>query len=129
MGRPARAHDGSRRSVKLLFDQNLSIDLVAALQDLFPGITHVKSLGLASSSDRTIWRWAKANGHTICSRDGDFYHWAILETPPKFLWVRVGNCSFTDSVNLFRLNHPVIQEFLADTEQRILMLTRSHLNN
>jgi len=74
MGRPARTHDRSRRPVKVLLDQNLSIDLVEALNDLYPGIAHVKALGMTSASDRTI-----------CSRDGDFYHWAVLDTPPKFL--------------------------------------------
>lgn len=110
----------------LLLDQNLSFDLIAALGDLYPGITHVKSHGLASSSDRSIWRWAQAKGATICSRDGDFYHWAVVETPPKFLWVRTGNSSFNECVSLFRQNSSAIQDFLVDAEQRVMILTKDH---
>ena len=114
--------------MRLLLDQNLSIDLVEALGELYPEMTHVKAVGLAGSLDRTIWRWAKANDFAICSRDGDFYHWAILDTPPKFVWVRVGNCSYGDSLSLFRKNHSTIQGFLEDSDQGILLLTRRHLD-
>lgn len=44
--------------MKLLFDQNLSSALVGHLADLFPGSTHVKSLGMMSADDVAIWSYA-----------------------------------------------------------------------
>jgi len=41
--------------MKLVFDQNLSGDLVRKLADLFPGSSHVKHLGMMQSDDGAIW--------------------------------------------------------------------------
>lgn len=49
----------------LLFDQNLSHRLLAALEDLFPGSLHVRLLGLAEADDATIWDYAKTHGLII----------------------------------------------------------------
>jgi hypothetical protein len=44
--------------VRLLLDQNLSPHLVDALQDLYPGSTHVRDVGLASADDEAAWNFA-----------------------------------------------------------------------
>ncbi len=41
--------------MKLLFDQNLSSALVGRLSDLYPGSTHVKTLGMMKAEDGVIW--------------------------------------------------------------------------
>jgi len=46
--------------VKLLLDENLSPRLVQRLGSLFPGLTHVRNVGLARAADQIIWDWAKA---------------------------------------------------------------------
>jgi predicted nuclease of predicted toxin-antitoxin system len=40
--------------LKLLFDQNLSPGLVERLADLYPGSTHVYSMGLDRASDLAV---------------------------------------------------------------------------
>jgi predicted nuclease of predicted toxin-antitoxin system len=40
--------------MKLLFDQNLSPKLASRLADLFPGSSHVQTLGLDCASDDQI---------------------------------------------------------------------------
>jgi len=47
--------------LKLLLDENLSPRLVNRLGLLFPGLTHVRDVGLKQAADRDIWSWAKDN--------------------------------------------------------------------
>lgn len=70
--------------MKLLFDQNLSFKLCARLEDLFPGSSQVRLLGLAEADDRVLWQHAKANGFILVSQDSDFADMAGLYGPPIF---------------------------------------------
>ena len=84
--------------MKLIFDENLSPRLPRALADLYPNSTHVHECGLGSADDSTIWRYAKENGFTIVSKDSDFQDRSVLHGyPPKFIWLRVLNCSAGES--------------------------------
>ena len=58
--------------MKLLFDENISFKVCAALTDIFPGSVHVRDLGLESSGDVIIWNYASKNGFAIVSKDADF---------------------------------------------------------
>ena len=58
--------------MKLLLDENLSPRLVRRLESLFPGIIHVRDIGLKRASDKTIWEWAKANDYGVVTTDSDF---------------------------------------------------------
>lgn len=70
--------------MKLLFDQNLSSRLVQTLQDLYPGSTHVKDVGLESADDALVWEYAKAQGFAITSKDFDFWQFSFtLGQPPR----------------------------------------------
>ncbi len=70
--------------MKLLFDQNLSHRLVAALADTFPGSSHGRDFDLERADDATVWEFAKSNGYTIISKDNDFHQRSFLYGhPPK----------------------------------------------
>lgn len=78
----------------LLFDQNLSHRLIAALQDLFPGALHVRLIGMAEADDLTIWEYAKAHDLVIVTQDADYADWNKLRgAPPRIVWLRCGNTS------------------------------------
>jgi predicted nuclease of predicted toxin-antitoxin system len=78
--------------MKLLFDQNLSFKLCAALQDLFPDSVSVRAVGLDRSDDREIWKYAEADCYVLVSQDADFAEMAALLRPgPKVIWLRTGN--------------------------------------
>jgi predicted nuclease of predicted toxin-antitoxin system len=80
--------------VKLLFDENLSHRLVTALADLYPGSAHPRDCGLRGGSDDQVWQYALENGFVIVSKDSDFcQRSALLGSPPKVIWLRVGNCT------------------------------------
>ena len=81
--------------MKLLLDENLSDRIISRVADLFPDSTHIKAVGLREAEDFVVWEWAKKHGFTIVSKDTDFHQRAIVfGHPPKFIWLRVGNCQF-----------------------------------
>ena len=80
--------------MKLLFDENLSPRLVAALSDIFPESAHVDRLGMGGEPDSVIWEYAKVHDYILVSKDSDFHERSLLYGhPPKVVWVRRGNCS------------------------------------
>lgn len=109
--------------MKLLFDENVSPRLVAALSDEFPGSVHVRDLGMARASDAAIWAYARDHGLTILSKDSDFHQVSFLRgPPPKVIWIRRGNCSTGDIEALVRSNRSEILAFGADGEAAFLAL-------
>ena len=80
--------------MRLLSDQNLSQRLVPALEDIFPGSSHVRLLGMAEADDLSIWNFAKTNNLVIVTQDSDYSDWNKLRgAPPKIVWLRCGNAS------------------------------------
>jgi predicted nuclease of predicted toxin-antitoxin system len=80
--------------VKLLFDENLSHRLAEALSDVYPGSAHLRNCGLRGAPDERIWQYAHENGFVIVSKDSDFSERSSLRgSPPKVIWLRVGNCT------------------------------------
>lgn len=58
--------------MKLPFDENVSHRLAEALADVFPGSSHVRSVGLRGMEDRQVWEYAREDGFAIVSKDTDF---------------------------------------------------------
>jgi predicted nuclease of predicted toxin-antitoxin system len=111
--------------VKLLLDENVSGGIVQQIADLFPASTHVKALGMNHVEDRALWEWSKHHEFILVSKDTDFYQMAIvLGHPPKFIWLRVGNCSTTMITNLLRSRYEVIREFVERESESVLVLER-----
>ncbi len=79
--------------MNLLLDENLSPRLIQRLASLFPGLTHVRDVGLKRESDETIWEWAKQNSYTIVTTDSDFLSPSVSRGwPPKV--VHLEECDF-----------------------------------
>jgi predicted nuclease of predicted toxin-antitoxin system len=83
----------------------------------------VTALGLASSADRTIWDYAKTQGLTIVTKDQD-YHWfsVLYGPPPKVIWIRRGNCSTPEVIEILSARAVAIASFLTDGEAAFLAL-------
>ena len=91
--------------MKLLFDQNLPRRLVAQVQDLFPGSAHVIAEDLDTATDRGIFEYARKNGFAVVSKDSDFRQLSfVYGSPPKVIWLRLGNCSVGELTDLL-LSH------------------------
>ena len=109
--------------MKLLLDENLSDRIVSHIRDLYPGSEHVKTLGFTNTDDVLIWDFAKDNGFIIVSKDSDFHQRSLVfGHPPKFIYLRVGNCPTTQITNLLRSNYVLISAFESDATASILIL-------
>lgn len=79
--------------MRLLLDENLSPRLVSKLLSLFPGLTHVRDVGLKEVDDDIIWDWAKSNDYIIISADADLCTLSRrLGWPPKV--IHIEHCDF-----------------------------------
>ena len=109
--------------MKLLFDQHLSPKLVGLLADLFPDSRHVQDERLDVASDEEIWEFAKLNDFAILTKDADYNNLSILRgTPPKVLWLLLGNCKTSEVVATLRDHASEIQEFGLDPTAGTLIL-------
>ncbi len=108
---------------RLLLDQNLSPRLTRTLAELYPGITHVRQLGLERAADPIVWSTAAREGFAIVSKDSDFHQRSFTHGfPPKVIWIRLGNCSTVQIEALLRSHQPEISAFLADRVAAFLAL-------
>jgi len=109
--------------VKLLFDENLSPHLVDLLSTLFPESTHVRNIGLAKADDDRVWSYARDNGFAIVSKDSDFHQRSfVLGAPPKVIWIRLGNCTTEDIVNLLTHHQNDLEAFKKNSDGAFLEL-------
>lgn len=109
--------------MKLLFDENLSYRLVAALADIYPDSKHVREIGLLGADDLKVWNYASAHGFLLASKDTDFYERSLVfGAPPKIIWLRVGNCPVSETASLLRSQYIVIRHFSEDTTATFLPL-------
>ena len=109
--------------MKLLFDQNLSPHLPRLLADIYAESIHVREVGLRDAADFAIWQYAKREGYAIVSKDSDFQQRSLLHgAPPKFIWLRVGNCTVKRTESLLRSYAAAILTFNLDDSKSHLML-------
>lgn len=96
---------------------------MALLADVYPGSTHVRTLGLGGAADPKIWAHAAGDGLTIVTKDEDFHRLSVLlGPPPKVVWIRLGNCTTADVARLLRFRWEEIAEFESHAEAAFLEL-------
>ena len=71
-----------------------------------------------------------ASGNSLSRRrevakDTDFHQRAIVfGHPPKFIWLRVGNCQTGLITNLLRSRYQIIRQFIESETESLLVLER-----
>ena len=109
--------------MKLRFDENLSPRLVWGLADLFPDSSHVNDRELGAAVDQEIWQYAADHDFVIVSKDLDFNDRSLLlGSPPKVIWLRIGNCSTGDIEHLLRTYSRQILAFESKQNETHLIL-------
>jgi predicted nuclease of predicted toxin-antitoxin system len=109
--------------MKLLFDENLSFRLVAALADIYPDSSHVREVGLLGADDLHVWNYAAEHGFLLVSKDTDFYERSLVfGSPPKIIWLRTGNSTVAETITLLRNQYIVVRHFAEDAEATFLPL-------
>ncbi|MGA1372696.1 MAG: DUF5615 family PIN-like protein [Pseudomonadales bacterium] len=80
--------------MKLLLDENISRRIVLALQDRFPGSSHVAFLGLEGATDGRLCDYAAEHDFVLCSKDDDFSTLvANRGYRPKLVRLAIGNAT------------------------------------
>jgi predicted nuclease of predicted toxin-antitoxin system len=109
--------------LKLLLDANLSHRLVDLLAADFPELAHVRLVGAPNATDTEIWVYAQAHGYDLVTQDADFRDLQLAKgSPPKVVWLRLGNQSTMRIAATLRLHKEAIRTFLADVERECLEL-------
>lgn len=107
--------------MKLLFDQNLSPQLVQRLSDLYPNSDHVYRISLDRASDTALWDYAREHGFTLVTQDADFSEMSeVRGFPPKVIWIRRGNCSIDEIESILRQSYEAIMRLEGDPTTGIL---------
>ena len=98
--------------MRLLFDHNLSPDLVALLSDLYPESIHVWDLEMDAAADILIWAYALEGGFVIVTKDADYRDLSAARGHyPKVIWIRLDNCPTSDEASLLRNRHDDLTNF------------------
>lgn len=109
--------------MKLLLDENLSDRMIPRIIDLYPNSEHVKTLGLINTDDVLIWEYAKTNGFVIVFKDADFHQRSLLYGhPPKFVYLRIGNCPTSKIIQILRDNLDTMIQFASSETESLLVL-------
>ena len=109
--------------MRLLFDEQLSEELVVLMADLFPDSLHVRLIGAGGAADTTVWQLARDHGCMLVTKDEDFHRLSVLHgAPPKVVWLRIGNCRTQDIADLLSSRGKDIARFMAHSEATVLEL-------
>ena len=112
--------------MKFLLDQNLSPRLVISLTKDYPDITHVQLLGLDRATDTQLWEFAKKEDFVIVSKDNDFVDFSeLFGSPPKVVWLQIGNCVTSDVEQLLIYYKSQILQFFNNKDLHYFILNRS----
>jgi predicted nuclease of predicted toxin-antitoxin system len=103
--------------MKLLFDQNISFRLVNKISNIFPDSKQIQQVGLKGYRDSDIWQYARDNDFTIVTFDSDFYDLSLIKgSPPKIIWLRIGNTATANIAKVLTDNYNLIDSFINDSD-------------
>lgn len=109
--------------MRLLFDEQLSEELVQSLGDVFPNSLHIRLIDAGGAADSTVWQLACEHQCVLVTKDEDFHRLSVLRgAPPKVVWLRLGNCSTEDIAQLLRDRAEDIRRFEVEGEETFLEL-------
>ena len=122
-GGPGKEVGVWNRSVKLSLDQNISHNLANRLGDIYPGSRQVRQVGLGEADDLAVWDYAKDNDFVIVSKEEDFHQRSFLSgSPPKVVWLRLGNCTTQDIEDALRRERAALADFAAQPGAAFLVI-------
>ena len=90
----------------------------------YPGSLHISDIGMAAADDDVVWQYAKENGLIIVSKDSDFHDRSLLRgAPPKVIWLRIGNSTTQQILDILRKHIEEIRDFERSEEETFLVLS------
>lgn len=92
------------------------------LQVAFPLSKHVSDEHINHLSDLEIWQFAIQHDYIIVTKDKDFYYLSnTFGSPPKVVWLTVGNCRNKDIIQLLIDKQNDIKLFLKSNKDLLLL--------
>ena len=71
-----------------------------------------------------MFGYARDNDFTIVSKDSDFQQRSLLYgPPPKLIWLRIGNCTTQQTVQLITAHEQDITAFATNPLETVLVLS------
>lgn len=88
--------------MRLLFDQNLSADVAAALRGRGLDVVHTREVGLATADDDLILEWCRTEQRLAVTRDADFHALLALsgQTSPSVIRIRIEPLPDSDLIKI-----------------------------
>lgn len=112
--------------MKLLFDQNISPRVLKKLPNEFSECQQVRFVGLEDASDAEIFKYSRVNGFAVVTFDSDFVDMnALRGTPPKIIYLNIGNLTTKNISELLLNNLLTIQHYLNAATDEILELIKA----
>jgi predicted nuclease of predicted toxin-antitoxin system len=112
--------------VKLLLDENLPAALTSALDDVFPGSTHVLTLGFGQTPDIEVYRYAAKHGFTILTKDSDYDALSGRHgAPPKVILLKIGNMLADDLWQFVRVRRTDFAAFISSADDERILRVKS----
>lgn len=109
--------------MKLLLDENISLKLVKFILKDFPESNHIDFLKMQGAFDANIWKYAEDEDYIIVSKDNDFRQRSFLfGSPPKIIWLSVGNGDTKIIKELLLKNVALIYKFAQEPTEGLLVL-------
>jgi predicted nuclease of predicted toxin-antitoxin system len=79
---------------------------------------------MEATIDPIVWDYAKDSNFMIVSKDSDMHDLSLVfGSPPKVIWLRLGNCSTSQVENLLRREFNMIKLFYEDERSSLLALS------
>ena len=110
--------------IKIWVDAQLPPGLARWLAEQGHSAQHVDELGLSDAEDLTIWNHALSADAIIVTKDEDFAErTARTATGPIIVWLRIGNCTRQQLVQLITTHEPAIHALDTDPFETLLVLS------
>ena len=110
--------------MKLLLDENLSRQIVPALQLRWPGSSQVALPGLERATNVQLCTFVAENGFVICSKDNDFHRLVSARGYlPKLVHLALGNVTNDQILSAWLAAADDIEAAFSDTTTGSIVLT------
>lgn len=98
----------------LLFDQNISYQIIKRIAKYFPDALQAGRIGMSQTSDSMLWQFARVNAYVIVTFDSYFIDRTLLvgEDTPKVIRLIAQDKSTENIANLILAKKRTIKNFL-----------------
>jgi predicted nuclease of predicted toxin-antitoxin system len=102
--------------LRFIVDENLPPHLTYWLREKGYEANHVSHENLASRADKFVWSWAASRDAVVVSKDKDFLNRVVVGSPPRLIWITMGNTRKKYLIDRLAFHWPNIERALQEGE-------------